>query len=134
MMRIQVYVQQKKADPLYRKAMEEYLKRLGAYASVSVTYLKNEKQMQKKAAGSRKKFFVACGKKTMTSPEFAREIENLSVRGASSIDFFIGEQPKEDMEVFRISSFTMDSSLTAAVLLEQIYRAYRIIHHQAYHK
>ena len=72
MMRIQVYVQQKKADPLYRKAMEEYLKRLGAYASVSVTYLKNEKQMQKKAAGSRKKFFVACGKKTMTNPEFAR--------------------------------------------------------------
>lgn len=70
----------------------------------------------------------------MTSPEFAREIENLSVRGASSIDFFIGEQPEEDMEVFRISSFTMDSSLTAAVLLEQIYRAYRIIHHQAYHK
>ena len=100
MMRIQVYVQQKKADPLYRKAMEEYLKRLGAYASVSVTYLKNEKQMQKKAAGSRKKFFVACGKKTMTSPEFAREIENLSVRGASSIDFLLGNSRKKIWKYF----------------------------------
>lgn len=134
MMRIRVYIQQKKADPLYSKAMGEYLKRLGSYAGVSVTYLKNEKEMVKAAAKSRKKFFVECGKRTMTSPDFAKEIQEFSVRGESSIDFFIGGQPKEDMEPFHLSSFTMDSSLTATALLEQIYRAYRIIHHQAYHK
>lgn len=134
MMRIQVFIQQKKADSLYTAAMDEYLKRLRAYAAVSVTYLKSEKQMEKAAAKSRKKFFVTSGKKTMASPELAEKIEDFSVRGESSIDFFIGEEPGERMETFRISSFTMNSFLTATVLLEQIYRAYRIIHHQAYHK
>ena len=88
MMKIQIYLLQKKADAFYQKAMDEYLKRL----------------------------------------------QDLSVRGESSIDFYIGYGGEDDMEPFCLSSFTMEPSLTATVLLEQIYRAYRIMNHQAYHK
>lgn len=134
MMKIQVYLLQKKADPVYQKAMDEYLKRLQAYAGVSITYIKNEKQMAMAAAKGKKKYYVTCGELSLTSPEFAEKIQDLSVRGESSIDFYIGYDGEDDMEAFYLSSFTMDSSLTAVVLLEQIYRAYRIMNHQAYHK
>ena len=55
MMKIQIYLLQKKADAFYQKAMDEYLKRLQAYAGVSVSYVKNEKQMAKAAAKGKKK-------------------------------------------------------------------------------
>ena len=134
MMKIQSDLLQKKADAFYQKARDEYLKRLQAYAGVSVSYVKNEKQMAKAAAKGKKKYYVTCGEQSLTSPEFAEKIQDLSVRGESSIDFYIGYGGEDDMEPFCLSSFTMEPSLTATVLLEQIYRAYRIMNHQAYHK
>ena len=44
-MKFEIYILQKKSqDPkMYQEAMGEYLKRLGAYAKVSVVYKKNDK-------------------------------------------------------------------------------------------
>ena len=49
MMKFEIYILQKKSqDPkTYQEAMGEYLKRLGAYAKVSVVYKKNAKQVEK---------------------------------------------------------------------------------------
>ncbi|MFR7383540.1 MAG: hypothetical protein ACLUTO_03085 [Anaerostipes sp.] len=49
MMKFEIYILQKKSqDPkMYQEAMAEYLKRLGAYAKVSVAYKKNAKQVEK---------------------------------------------------------------------------------------
>lgn len=49
MMKFEIYILQKKSqDPkMYQEAMGEYLKRLGAYAKVSVVYKKNAKQVEK---------------------------------------------------------------------------------------
>lgn len=49
MMKFEIYILQKKSqDPkMYQEAMGEYLKRLGAYAKVSVIYKKNAKQVEK---------------------------------------------------------------------------------------
>lgn len=48
MMKFEIYILQKKSqDPkMYQEAMGEYLKRLGAYAKVSVVYKKNAKQVE----------------------------------------------------------------------------------------
>ena len=48
MMKFEIYILQKKSqDPkMYQEAMGEYLKRLGAYAKVSVIYKKNAKQVE----------------------------------------------------------------------------------------
>ena len=90
MMKFEIYILQKKSqDPkTYQEAMGEYLKRLGAYAKVSVVYKKNAKQVEKilKEAGE------------------------------------------------HYHSFTQSGSLTGTIILEQIYRAYRILNHQPYHK
>ena len=133
MMKFNIYILQKKAEPVYQQAMDEYLKRLQAYGNVSVNYIKNDKQMKKNVEKGGKKFLVVPGKKSKTSPEFAETIKDLSVQGESELNFYIGNI-YEPLEQLNISSFSMNTSLTVVVLLEQIYRAYRIINNQPYHK
>ena len=108
MMKFEIYILQKKSqDPkMYQEAMGEYLKRLGAYAKVSVIYKKNAKQL----------------------------INESSVQGISKFHFYIGDLGSEEAKPFHVSSFTQSGSLAGTIILEQIYRAYRILNHQPYHK
>lgn len=133
MMRFHIYLLQKKPETGYQQAMNEYLKRLQSYANVSVQYIKNEKQARKLFRSGERNFIVTAGKKSMTSPKFSELIQRASIQGESSLNFYIGRF-EENMEEFHISSFSLNTSLTGVVLLEQIYRAYRILNHQPYHK
>lgn len=133
-MKFHIYLLQKKAEPLYQQAMEEYQKRLGAYGTVSVHYMKNQRQAEQQKKQEGRHFLVVSGKKTYTSPGFAKELEQCAVKGVSVFNFYIGEFPKEGMEQFCVSSFSVNKSLTAVILMEQIYRSFRIMNHQPYHK
>ena len=55
MMKFEIYILQKKSqDPkMYQEAMGEYLKRLGAYAKVSVVYIKRTGRTLSYPAGKR---------------------------------------------------------------------------------
>lgn len=136
MMRFEIYLFQKKTqDPkMYQQAMEEYLKRLGAYANVSVFYQKNQKKLEKLLSESGKHFYVIPGEDSKKSTEFAEMINDLSVTGESKLHFYIGDLDISDIEKFHVSSFSQNGSLIAVILLEQIYRAYRILNCQPYHK
>ena len=74
MMKFEIYILQKKSqDPkTYQEAMGEYLKRLGAYAKVSVVYKKNAKQVEKILKGAGEHYHIIPGKDSMTSPELAQ--------------------------------------------------------------
>lgn len=136
MMKFEIYILQKKTkDPkVYQEAMGEYLKRLGAYAKVSLVYKKNATQVEKILKEPGEHFLVTPGKESMQSTEFAQLINDRSVQGISKFHFYIGDLELEEIKKFHISSFTQSASLTGTVLLEQIYRAYRILNHQPYHK
>ena len=136
MMKFEVYILQKKTqDPkIYQEAMGEYLKRLGAYAKVSLIYKKNAKQVEKILKEPGGHFFVTPGKDSIQSTQFAQLINESSVQGISKFHFYIGDLESEGIKQFHVSSFTQSGSLTATILLEQIYRAYRILNHQPYHK
>lgn len=135
-MKFEIYILQKKSqDPkMYQEAMGEYLKRLGAYAKVSVIYKKNAGQVEKILKESGEHFLVTPGNDTMTSPDFAQIINESSVQGISKFHFYIGDLESDQVKPFHVSSFTQSGSLTGTILLEQIYRAYRILNHQPYHK
>lgn len=136
MMRFEIYLFQKKTqDPnMYQKAMEEYLKRLSAYAKVSVFYQKNQKKLERVMSQPGKHFYVTPGCDSKKSEEFAEMINDLSVTGESKVYFYIGDFDSYQMEEFHVSSFCQNGSLTSVILLEQIYRAYRILSCQPYHK
>ena len=81
------------------------------------------------------------GGKMLTSEEFADKIETLGVQGKSSIAFVIGGSIGLGKEVLKRSDFALSFSkmtfphqLMRVVLLEQVYRGYRIMNGEPYHK
>ena len=79
--------------------------------------------------------------KMLTSEEFADKIETLGVQGKSSIAFVIGGSIGLGKEVLKRSDFALSFSkmtfphqLMRVVLLEQVYRGYRIMNGEPYHK
>ena len=79
--------------------------------------------------------------KMLTSEELAEKIEKLGVQGTSHIIFIIGgsiglgrEILKRSHYALSFSKMTFPHQLMRVILLEQIYRSYRIINHEPYHK
>ena len=79
--------------------------------------------------------------KQLSSPELAEKIENLSLEGKSNVAFVIGGSLGLGDEVSRRSDFKLSFSkmtfphqMMRVVLLEQIYRSFKIIKHETYHK
>lgn len=77
----------------------------------------------------------------LDSEELAEKIRLLGVGGASRIVFVIGGSLGLSDAVLRradlqlsFSKMTFPHQLMRVVLLEQIYRSYRMIHHEPYHK
>lgn len=77
----------------------------------------------------------------LSSEELAQKIDGLGLSGKSSIAFVIGGSIGLGQEVLRRSDFALSFSrmtfphqLMRVILLEQIYRSYRIIHGEPYHK
>ena len=79
--------------------------------------------------------------KQLSSEELAEKIETLGVQGKSHIIFIIGGSiglgrdvlAKSDLAL-SFSRMTFPHQLMRVILLEQIYRSYRIIQKEPYHK
>ena len=79
--------------------------------------------------------------KMLTSEEMAEKIEKLGVQGTSHIIFIIGGSIGLGREILKRSDYALSFSkmtfphqLMRVILLEHIYRSYRIINHEPYHK
>lgn len=142
------------------QAMQEYLKRLQAYSKVEVIELADEKapenlsetqMMQiKDKEGERilakikdQEYVIALAieGKNPSSEAFAQKIENLGIQGKSQLVFVIGGSLGLSPSVMQRSNaqisfgkMTFSHQLMRVMLTEQIYRAFRIIHNQPYHK
>ncbi|MDF2908704.1 MAG: hypothetical protein K0R34_4025 [Herbinix sp.] len=142
------------------QGVEEYVKRLSRYCSLDIIELADEKtpdnassvveDMIKKKEGERilkalKEdsycIALAIDGVMLTSPELAEKIDTLGISGTSHISFIIGGSLGLSEEVIKradyklsFSKMTFPHQLMRLILLEQVYRAYRIIHNQPYHK
>ena len=79
--------------------------------------------------------------KMITSEELADKIDTLGIRGVSHIMFIIGGSIGLGEDVIKRSDFALSFSkmtfphqLMRVIMLEQIYRSYRIISGEPYHK
>lgn len=159
-MRITVVCVGKIKEKFYRDAIDEYSKRLSRYCKLSIIEVPDEKtpdgcseameeQIKTKEGdrilGSLKgdEFLISLaieGKK-MDSVSFGEKIKNLGVQGKSHIAFVIGGSlgldkrvlSKSDM-LLSFSDMTFPHQLMRVVLLEQVYRGYRIVNGEPYHK
>lgn len=143
-----------------RDAISEYGKRLSRYCKLEIVEVADEKTPDKASEAMdenirakegerilkyiRDDMYVITleiGGKMLSSEEFARKIETLGVQGKSSIAFVIGGSIGLGKEVLKRSDYALSFSkmtfphqLMRVILLEQVYRAYRIINGEPYHK
>lgn len=142
------------------QGVDEYLKRLSRYCTVEIIELPDEKtpdnasdaleESIKRKEGERilkvlKEdsycIVLAIDGHMLTSEELANKIDTLGITGNSHITMIIGGSLGLSEDVNRradyrlsFSKMTFPHQLMRMILLEQIYRAYRIIHNQPYHK
>ena len=77
----------------------------------------------------------------LSSEELAEKMETLGIQGKSSIAFVIGGSIGLGKEVLKRSDYALSFSkmtfphqLMRVILLEQVYRSYRIMNGEPYHK
>ena len=84
---------------------------------------------------------LAIDGKELDSLQMSQTIEALGIQGRSSIAFVIGGSLGLSKAILRradmklsFSKMTFPHQLMRVILLEQIYRSYRIMHREPYHK
>ena len=159
-MKITILCVGKIKEKFYRDAIAEYEKRLSRYCKLEIVEVADEKtpdnaselverQIKEKEAERMEKYLkdgafvcaLAIDGKQLDSVELSERIEQLGTGGTSHIIFLIGgslgmsEQllKRADMKL-SFSRMTFPHQLMRVILLEQIYRAYRILNHEPYHK
>ena len=147
-------------EAFFKDSINEYSKRLNKYCSLSITELQDEKipnnpsekeiiiikdkEGQNILNNIKKDSYIICMDlkgKQFTSEEFSTKIEDISLNKSSTITFIIGGSLgisenvlKFSNELISFSKMTFPHQLFRVILLEQIYRAFKIINNETYHK
>ena len=132
----------------YLKALvNDYLKRISKYHKIAIIELKDEENLELEAKNIQKylgnnEFIIALtleGTK-LTSNEFASLIAK-TFNNYGTITFIIGSSGGLDISIKKLSHYQLSFSdltfphgLFRGILLEQIYRAFKINNHETYHK
>ncbi|MCL2377209.1 MAG: 23S rRNA (pseudouridine(1915)-N(3))-methyltransferase RlmH [Defluviitaleaceae bacterium] len=140
-MRIEIICIGKLKEDYLRAAQTEYLKRLGPYARLSVIEVAEEKAMEKAMASGAHAIALAIDGKALTSEGLAQKLENMGIDGISHIAFIIGGAEGLSHRILglcraklSLSAMTMTHQMARVFLLEQIYRSFKIINNEPYHK
>lgn len=159
-MRITIICVGKIKEDFYRKAVSEYEKRLSRYCRLEIIEVQDEKtpedagsavdeQIKEKEAARilkhiKEEAYVYSLEIEGSKPDsvsFANQLNRLAVQGTSHIQFIIGGSlglhqsvSKKANQAISFSNMTFPHQLMRVILLEQIYRGYRIIKGEPYHK
>ncbi len=159
-MRITLLTVGKIKEKFYLQAIEEYAKRLSGYCKLEIREVADEKtpdgisetakEQIRQKEGQR---LLKCIKedayvitleiqgKMLSSEEFSQKLEQLGLQGKSRLVFVIGGslglgqgiRERSDYAL-SFSKMTYPHQLMRVILLEQIYRGYKIMEGAPYHK
>ena len=130
------------------EAVNEYSKRLSRYCTLRIEEVPDGPDMSAEAERMKKRmpddaYVITCEIKgeSFSSEGFAKKLESIMVNGNGHIVFVIGGPDGLHPDISALadlkisfSAFTFPHMLMRVILLEQIYRAFRIINHEPYHK
>ncbi len=147
-------------EKFYREAVCEYSKRLSKFCKLNIIEVDDEEAGQnlspvqesnikdkegerilKKIPSNSYVFTLAIEGKKYDSVSFSKNLNDLCIKGQSSICFIIGgslglSDKIKDLSNAKLSfsDMTFPHQLMRVILLEQIYRAFKIINNEPYHK
>ncbi|WP_366923606.1 23S rRNA (pseudouridine(1915)-N(3))-methyltransferase RlmH [Metallumcola ferriviriculae] len=159
-MRVTIIAVGKLKEKYLVNGCKEYLKRLGRYGNFTVVELTDEPCPANASAAEEEQVRHKEGNKILASlpkdsqvialdvtgdktdsPGLARRIENLALRGNSHLTFIIGGSLGLSAKVIdrshwrlSFSDFTFPHQLMRLILLEQLYRSFKINRGETYHK
>ncbi|MGM9986845.1 MAG: 23S rRNA (pseudouridine(1915)-N(3))-methyltransferase RlmH [Bacillaceae bacterium] len=159
-MNISIVAIGKLKEKYLKQGIDEYCKRLSAYAKVEIIEQPDEKapenlseadmlivkqkegqKILNKISDDTHVIALAIEGKQRSSEQFAAELDRLATYGKSKIAFVIGgslglseEVMKRANDTISFSKMTFPHQLARLILLEQVYRAYRINRNEPYHK
>lgn len=159
-MKISIITVGKIKEKYWKDAIEEYSKRLSKYCKLEILEVADEKtpdqasdvvedairdkegeRILKLIKDDAYVITLEINGRGLSSEELSDKIETLGVQGKSHIAFVIGGSIGLGKEVLKRSDFALSFSkmtfphqMMRVVLLEQIYRSYRIINGEPYHK
>lgn len=159
-MQIKIVCVGKLKEKYWREAAAEYLKRLGSFAKMEIVEVAEERVQDNPAPGEIEKvkekegerilkclsssYFVlplVIEGKMLSSEELACQLDKLGLAGKSQLAFIIGGSYGLSQEVINrgdlqlsFSPLTFPHQMMRVILLEQIYRAFKIIRGEPYHK
>lgn len=143
-----------------KDAIAEYSKRLSKYCKLEIVEVADEKTPDQASENVERQirqkegerilryvkddayvFTLEIGGTMLDSVAFAKKMETLGIQGKSHLIFIIGDSIGLGEEVLRRSDYALSFSkmtfphqLMRVILLEQVYRGYRIIEGAPYHK
>lgn len=159
-MKISVLAVGKIKEKFFVDALKEYEKRLSRYCRLEIIEVSDEKtpdraseaekvQILEKEADKLMKYIkedayvipLAIEGKNLDSLEFSHKLDGLGISGKSCIQFIIGGSLGLSKGIMKRADFSLSfgrmtypHQLMRVILLEQIYRAYRIMSGEPYHK
>ncbi|MDQ0230920.1 23S rRNA (pseudouridine(1915)-N(3))-methyltransferase RlmH [Metabacillus malikii] len=159
-MNISIVTIGKLKEKYLKQGIDEYLKRLSTYAKIDIIELPDEKapenlsdtemEQVKQKEGERilskisddtHVIALAIEGKMKSSEQLAKELDQLATYGKSKIAFIIGGSlglSKQVMDrandTLSFSKMTFPHQLMRLILVEQVYRAFRINRGEPYHK
>ena len=156
-MKIKIIALGKIKEKYLKDGIEEYLKRLRPYTALDIIELlpieiKDENLTEKVLETEAEKILsnikpssfvitLEIGGKQFDSVDFAHEMEQIINSGISEIVFVIGSSCGLSKKVsdianlkLSLSKMTFIHQFTRLILLEQIYRAFKIMKNETYHK
>lgn len=134
-MHINIYINKKIKDKNIKNATEEYLKRLSKYCKIKTINIKKKDNLESILRDSKYSILISNKEKSISSEDLAKNISSLNINGISELNIFI----ETDSNLIYDSSFCLtylnfSEEIDYMILLEQIYRSYRIINNEPYHK
>lgn len=140
-------------EKFFEEAVEEYKKRLSRYTKLEIIEVADVKGdnpsiIIEKEGESINKYIgikdyvitLEINTKEFTSEEFSKKIEALQIENPN-ITFIIGGSygiddsiKKRSNQSISFSKLTFPHPLFRIIFLEQLYRAYKIMHNETYHK
>lgn len=147
-------------ESYFIEACAEYQKRLGRFCTLKIAEVADERAPETLSASEEAQvkaregerllgaidpkdyvIALAIGGKRYTSESFAAHLESLETRGTRSVAFVIGGSLglgdavlRRADETLSLSDMTLPHRIARLVLLEQLFRAYKIRRGEAYHK
>lgn len=147
-------------EKFHRDEVNEYLKRLTHFAKVEIIECDEEKLRENASIKDEQNVLIKEGQRMLTkikqddfmflvdlhgkeisSEDFALKMANIQTQGYSTICFVIGgslglsdELRKRANFALKLSPMTFTHQMTRIIILEQIYRSFKINSNQTYHK